>query len=130
MKPKQATPENISAYIATFPEDVQIILENIRSLIKEIAPEATESISYQMPTFKLHGHYLVYFAAFKKHIGLYPMPNGITEFKAELSQYESGKGSVQFPLNQPIPYDLIRKIVMFRAKENQLKVKKKSFSSL
>ena len=101
MKPAH---ENISAYIATFPEDVQLILENIRSLIKETCPEATESISYQMPTFKLHGHYLVYFAAFKKHIGLYPMPNSITEFKAELEPYQSGKGSVKFSLEQPIPY--------------------------
>ncbi len=118
MKPKPAAPETISAYIATFPEDVQIILEKIRSLIQEIAPEAMESISYQMPTFKLHGHYLVYFAAFKKHIGLYPTPDGISEFKAELSQYQSGKGSVKFPLEQPIPYDLIRKIVIFRKQEN------------
>ena len=122
MKPKQPTPDSINAYIATFPEDVQIILEKIRSLIQEIIPEATESISYQMPTFKLHGRYLVYFAAFKKHIGLYPTPDGISEFKAELSLYESGKGSVKFPLEQPIPYDLIRKIVIFRAQENIQKV--------
>ncbi len=125
MKPKQPIPENISAYIGTFPASVQFILEKIRSLIKEVAPEAVETISYQMPTFKLHGHYLVYFAAFKKHIGLYPMPDSITEFKAELEPYQSGKGSVKFSLEQPIPYDLIRKIVEFRAQENLRKAKKK-----
>ncbi len=125
MKPKQLAPESISAYIATFPADVQVILENIRKLVREVAPEAVETISYQMPTFRLYGHYLVYFAAFKKHIGLYPMPDGISEFKSELSQYESGKGSVKFLLKQPIPYDLIRKIVAFRAQENLQKVKKK-----
>ena len=125
MKPKQPIPENISAYICTFPASVQFILEKIRSLIKEVAPEAVETISYQMPTFKLHGHYLVYFAAFKKHIGLYPMPDSITEFKAELEPYQSGKGSVKFSLEQPIPYDLIRKIVEFRAQENLRKAKKK-----
>ncbi|MEY4530526.1 MAG: hypothetical protein RLZZ156_1247 [Deinococcota bacterium] len=122
---KQPAHKNISAYIAAFPAEVQLILENIRSLIIEVAPEAEETISYQMPTFKLYGHYLVYFAAFKKHIGLYPMPDGIVEFKEELKQYQSGKGSVQFSLNQPIPYDLIRKIVLFRAQENRRKAKKK-----
>ena len=109
--------KNIDEYIAGFPKDVQEILEKIRMTIRKAAPEAQETIKYQMPTFTLKGN-LVHFAAFKNHIGLYPAPTGIEEFKKELSVYKSGKGSVRFPLDKPIPFDLISKIVKFRVKEN------------
>ena len=118
MKTNQTAPKTIDEYIAAFPNDVQDILEKIRMTIRKAAPEAEETISYQMPTFTLNGHYLVYFAAFKKHIGFYPAPIGNAEFEQELSVYGSGKGTVKFPLDQPIPLDLISKIVKFRAKEN------------
>lgn len=115
-----ATPKTIDEYISQFPEDVQTILEKIRSVIKESAPEATERVSYQMPTFYLRGN-LVHFAAYKKHIGFYPTPSGIEAFKNELSMYKSAKGSVQFPLDKPMPYELINKIVKFRLAENSEK---------
>jgi uncharacterized protein YdhG (YjbR/CyaY superfamily) len=111
---------SIDEYIATFPKEIQKILEEIRATIKAAAPDAEEKISYQMPTFTLNGN-LAHFAAFKKHIGFYPTPTGIEKFKKELSAYEGAKGSVQFPLDKPIPYDLISKIVKFRAKENLAK---------
>jgi uncharacterized protein YdhG (YjbR/CyaY superfamily) len=114
----------IDDYIAGFPKDVQKILEEIRMTIKKAAPEAEEAISYQMPTFKLQGN-LVHFAAFKNHIGFYSVPSGIEKFKKELSVYKSAKGSVQFPLGKPIPYDLISKVVKFRVKENAAKAKGK-----
>ncbi|MGI0024288.1 MAG: iron chaperone [Nitrososphaera sp.] len=95
-------------YIKTFPKDVQGILEKMRQTIRKVAPEATEAISYQMPTFKLNGKNLVHFAAFKNHIGFYPIPSGIEAFKKELSPYKQGKGSVQFPIDRPIPYDLVK----------------------
>ena len=114
----------IDEYIATFPEETQKVLQDIRATIKAAAPEAQEKISYQMPTFFLNGN-LVHFAAFKNHIGFYPVPTGIAKFKKELSVYEQGKGSVQFPLDQPMPLDLIKKIVEFRLKENLAKVKAK-----
>jgi uncharacterized protein YdhG (YjbR/CyaY superfamily) len=117
MKPDQTAPKTIDEYIARFPDDIQEILEKIRMTIRNAAPDAEETIKYQMPTFTLEGH-LVYFGAFKKHIGFYPVPTGIGEFKHELFVYESGKGSVKFPLDKPIPYDLISKIVQFRVKEN------------
>jgi uncharacterized protein YdhG (YjbR/CyaY superfamily) len=110
-------PKSIDEYIAGFPKDVKGILEKIRMTIREAAPNAEETISYQMPAFKLNG-YLVYFAAFKNHIGFYPMPSGIEKFKKELSVYEGAKGSVKFPLDKPIPFSLISKIVKFRVKEN------------
>src|SRR2546426_1403112 len=100
-------------------KDVQGILQRLRLTIRKAAPEAVETISYQMPTFKLNGKGLVYFAAFKNHIGFYPIPSGIEAFKKELSRYKQGKGSVQFPIDKPIPYDLVRRIVRFRAKENR-----------
>ena len=119
---------SIDEYIATFPEATQKILKKIRATIKAAAPDAEEKISYQMPTFTLKGN-LVHFAAFKNHIGFYPTPTGIEKFKMELSVYEGAKGSVQFPLDKPIPYDLISKIVKFRVKENlgnaEAKAKKK-----
>jgi len=108
----------IDEYIKTFPKNIQSILEKMRQTIKEAAPEAVEAISYQMPTFKLNGKNLVYFAAFENHIGFYPLPSGIEAFKKELSPYKQGKGSVQFPLDEPIPYDLVEKIVKARVKEN------------
>lgn len=109
-------PNPIDAYIAGFPEDVQQILSKIRELIRREAPDAEEAIKYQIPTFVLNGN-LVHFAAFKKHIGLYPTPSGIAAFARELAEYTNAKGSVQFPLDRPIPYPLIRKIVAFRVKE-------------
>lgn len=114
--------KNIDKYIAGFPNDVQKILKKIRATIKKAAPAAEEKISYQMPTFFLNGN-LVHFAAFKNHIGFYPVPTGIEKFKKELSIYKGGKGSVQFPLDQPIPYGLISRIVKFRVKENLEKTK-------
>jgi uncharacterized protein YdhG (YjbR/CyaY superfamily) len=110
-------PNTIEEYIAGFPQDVQIILEKVRSTIRETAPGAEETIKYQMPTFTLKGN-LVYFAAYKNHIGFYPVPTGMEEFREELSGYKTGKGSVQFPLDKPIPYDLIGRITRFRMKEN------------
>ena len=107
----------IEEYIQTFPESVQNILEKMRQTIKKAAPEATEAISYQMPTFKLRGKNLVHFAAFKNHIGLYPIPSAIETFKQELLSYKQGKGSVQFPLDRPIPLDLVERIVVFRVGE-------------
>ncbi len=120
MKADQAVPQTIDEYIAGFPKDVQEKLEQVRRTIREAAPDAQEKISYKMPTFTLKGN-LVYFAAFKNHIGFYPIPSGIEEFKEELSAYEQGKGSVQFPLDKPIPFDLISRIVKFRVKENLAK---------
>ena len=115
--------KTMDEYIKIFPQDVQITLEKIRQTIRKIAADAVEAISYQMPAFKLNGRYLVYFAAWKNHIGFYPMPSGTKAFKKELSPYKGAKGSVQFPINQPVPLDLVRKIVMFRAKENLEKKK-------
>ncbi|MCD0471556.1 iron chaperone [Flavobacterium sp. JAS] len=117
-------PENIDEYIGAFPNDVQEILDKVRMTIHKAAPDAKEKISYSMPAFEQNG-IVVYFAAYKNHIGLYALPNGHEAFKEELSKYKSGKGSVQFPLNQPMPFDLITKIVKFRVKENMEKVKKK-----
>ena len=100
MRTDQAAPKNIDEYIAGFPQDVQEILQKIRMTIRKAAPDAEETIKYQMPTFTLKGS-LVHFAAHKNHIGFYPTPTGIEEFKQELSIYEGGKGSVRFPLDKP-----------------------------
>jgi uncharacterized protein YdhG (YjbR/CyaY superfamily) len=113
-----AAPHTIDDYIAGYPEEVQAILQLIRRTIHETAPEATEAISYRMPTFKLHGN-LVHFGAFKSHIGFYPVPSGMEAFKDELAAYKQGKGSVQFPLNKPMPLDLIRRMVEFRVQESK-----------
>lgn len=107
----------IDKYIANFPKEVQAILNKARTTIQESAPDAEETIDYGIPTFTLKGN-LVHFAAFKSHIGFYPTPSGIEKFKKELSVYEGAKGSVKFPLDKPIPYVLISKIVKFRVKEN------------
>jgi uncharacterized protein YdhG (YjbR/CyaY superfamily) len=114
--------EDIDSYIASFPEETRKLLQQLRITISKAAPEAKETINYGMPTFTLKGN-LVHFAAFKNHIGFYPKPSGIEAFKKELSVYEGAKGSVQFPLAKPIPFDLISKIVEFRVKENLKKVK-------
>jgi uncharacterized protein YdhG (YjbR/CyaY superfamily) len=107
----------IDEYIAQFSLEIQEILNTLRKVIKESAPNATEKISYQMPTFFLHKN-LVHFAACKNHIGFYPTPSGIEAFKEELSGYKGSKGSIQFPLNKPMPYELISKIVQYRVAEN------------
>ncbi len=118
MKTNQAVAKNIDEYIAGFPNDVQEILEKVRMTIRKAAPDAEEKISYNIPTFTLKGSYLIYFAAYKKHIGLYPAPRGDEKFKEELSAYEGGKGTVRFPYDKPIPFGLITRIVKFRVKEN------------
>jgi len=107
----------IDDYIASFPKNVQEILEGMRRMIRESAPQAEEAISYGIPTFKLNGN-LVHFAAFKNHIGFFPTPTPIVAFKKELSPFKQSKGTVRFPLDQPIPFDLVKKIVKFRVKEN------------
>lgn len=114
--------KNIDEYILTFPDNIQKILQTLRKVINESAPDSKEKISYQMPTFYLNGN-LVHFAAYKNHIGFYPTPSGIDAFKAELSKYKGAKGSVQFPINEPLPYELIKEIVKFRVQENTEKFK-------
>jgi len=108
----------IEQYISKFPKEVQHRLQEIRKIIKVVAPEAVELIVYGMPAYKTYGKPLVYFAGYKNHIGFYATPSGHEQFAAELSQYKQGKGSVQFPLDRPMPYDLIKKIVVFRVEEN------------
>jgi len=114
----------VDKYIQQFPENVQEILRRIRMLILENAPGAVELMAYGMPGYKTHKKPLVYFAAFKNHIGFYATPTGHTEFKNELSKYKQGKGSVQFPIDKPIPYNLIEKMIKFRVMENSQKNKK------
>ena len=114
---EKTTPNNIDDYVAKFPEDVQELLQKLRAAIQQAAPQAEEKISYQMPTYFLKGN-LVHFAAYKQHIGFYPTPSGIEHFKDQLAGLKTSKGAVQFPLDQPIPYDLIRSIVAFRVQEN------------
>jgi len=109
--------KKIDDYIAEFPDDIQVRLSKLRQAINEAAPNATETISYRMPTFKLNGN-LVHFAAFKKHIGFYPTPSAISAFEKELLPYNTSKGAVQFPYDKPIPYKLVEKIVRYRVKEN------------
>lgn len=114
--------DSVTDYINSFPKDVQVILEQLRSEIKQIAPEAEETMSYKMPTFKLNGKYLVYFAAWKEHIALYPA-TGSMETSKEVAKYRTGKGTFQFKLSESMPWDIIRKIVKFRATENYGKTK-------
>lgn len=120
---------SVDEYIAQFAPDIQTILQTIRQVVRDAAPEATEKISYQMPTLYLHGN-LVHFAAFKNHIGFYPAPQGIEAFQQELAGYKGAKGSVQFPLNQPMPYDLIRRITIYRSEENKAKAQAKAKDNL
>jgi uncharacterized protein YdhG (YjbR/CyaY superfamily) len=120
----KSTVKSIDEYIAGFPPETREVLEEMRALIKATAPDATETISYAMPTFDLNGKHLVHFAGYDKHIGFYPVPSGIEAFKEELKPYKQGKGSVQFPLGQPLPTDLIRRIVAFRVEESNRNAKK------
>ena len=117
MKTDKNIPTTIDEYISLYPAPVQVMLKGLRATIKEAAPEAEEVISYQMPAYKYHG-IVVYFAAFSKHIGFYPRVSGIETFKNELSVYKGAKGSVQFPIDKPLPLELIAKIVRFRVNEN------------
>ena len=116
--------QNIDEYIAGFPKDVQKILQQIRITIKKAAPQAQEAIKYSIPTFVLNGN-LVHFGAYKNHIGFYPAPQGIEKFDKKLSRYEGSKGTVRFPLDKPIPFDLITKIVKFRVKKHSVAKAKK-----
>ena len=109
--------KDIDGYIKMFPSKVKKILQELRAVIRQFAPDAEEKISYQIPTFALKGN-LIHFAAYKTHIGFYPTPSGIEAFKEELARYKSAKGSVQFPINEPLPMELIRRIVEFRVNEN------------
>ncbi len=113
--------KSVDQYIKTFPSDIQTLLEKLRTIIMETAPEADEGIAYGMPAYKTNGKPLVYFAAHKNHIGFYATPSGHSEFADELATYKQGKGSVQFPLDQPIPFDLIKRMVKFREMENMAK---------
>ena len=124
MAENNTTFNTIDEYIMQFPTEVQETLKTLRKVIKEAAPEAEEKISYKMPTFTLHGN-LVHFAAYKNHIGFYPTPSGIEAFKEELSKYKGAKGSVQFPIKEPLPYELIIKIVRYRVKENMKNAEEK-----
>jgi uncharacterized protein YdhG (YjbR/CyaY superfamily) len=110
-------PATIDEYIATFPQATQKELQKVRKTIHEAAPDAQETISYGMPTFKLDGHYLVYFGGWEKHIGFYALPSGTAAFQIQLEPYKTGKGSAQFPLDKPIPHDLIKQMVKFRVQE-------------
>ena len=127
MTSKKASFTSIDEYIATFPEDVQKILQQLRETIKAAAPQAEEKISYQMPTFTLNGTYLVYFAGWKTHIAFYGAPRANAEFKEDLSAYETGPGTLKFPLAEPMPFDLITKIVKFRVTENLKRTDKKKY---
>ncbi len=122
MQTSKSEPTTIDEYIAAYPRDVQAILKKVRQTIKKAAPGAEETLKYRMPTFMLNGN-LVYFAGFKNHVGFYPIPSGVEAFKKDLAPYKQGRGSVQFPLDKPIPYGLITRIVKFRVKENLAKAK-------
>ena len=119
-------PKDIDEYIVSFPPDTQEVLKQIRTTIKKIVPDAEETISYGIPTFNLNGTYLIYFAAYKKHIGFYPVPSRIEEVDKEFASFKtSGKGTIQFPLDKPMPLNLITKLVKFKVKESIEKAKKK-----
>ena len=123
MGSKRAAAKDIDEYVAGFPDDVQKILKKIRATIRKAVPGAEEKISYGIPTFTLNGRYFIYFAGFKNHVSIYPAPRGSEEFKKELSAYKGGKGTIQFPLDKPIPFDLITRIVKFKVKETLEKPK-------
>ena len=126
MQSGRTASNGIDRYVSGFPKDVQGILGKVRRTIRAAAPDARETMSYQIPTFTLDGKYLLYFAAYKKHIGIYPVPIGDADFNREISVYRAGKGTLQFPLNEPIPYGLITRIVQVRVKENAAKAAAKS----
>lgn len=123
MKAHNLIPNTIDEYIAQYPLEVKTILVKLRDTIRKVAPDARETIRYGIPTFTLNSN-LVHFAAYKSHIGFYPAPSGIEKYKTELSAYKLSKGTVQFPMDKPIPYDLIARIVAFRVSENQAKTAK------
>ena|SRR5665213_61218 len=118
-------PSNFEEYLSGFPKETQIALDQIRTSIKNIAPLADEVISYRMPAFKLNGRMLVWIAGYKNHIGLYPMPSAIKAFAKELAPYKSGKGTLRFPLDRPLPLKLVAKVVKYRMNENLSKIKAK-----
>jgi len=120
MATRRAAPKNVDEYIEAYPPDVRAVLERIRSTIRSAAPDAQEAISYQIPAFKLNGA-LVYFAAFKKHIGLYPPVRGDARLEKAIAPYAGEKGNLRFPLDRPIPFDLIERIVKFRVRQNRAK---------
>jgi uncharacterized protein YdhG (YjbR/CyaY superfamily) len=120
----RSTAETIDEYIADLPPETAAALEELRALVHATAPDATETISYAIPTFDLNGRHLVHFAGFAKHVGFYPIPSAMVAFKDELEPYRSGKGSAQFPLGRPLPTDLIRRIVEFRVDENMRRTAK------
>ena len=122
--PSRPTQDSIDSYIAQFPAKTQQALCEVRAVIRAAAPDAVETISYTMPTFDLNGHHLVHFAGYAKHVGLYPTPSGIDAFADDLARYRTAKGSAQFPLSEPMPADLIRRIVEFRVDESNRKYAK------
>lgn len=117
---ERVTYENVDQYIADFPEETQILLQQIRSIIKKIVPEATETISYKIPAYFYHG-VLFYFAGFKNHVSLYPAPRSEALFEKELQAYKGGKGTIQFPLNKPLPMELIERLLVFKKQKNEKK---------
>ena len=125
MKSKKVTFQSLDEYIATFPADMQKMLEELRRTIKAAVPEAEETISYNMPTFTLHGKYLIYFAGWKSHISIYPIPSGSEAFNKQVSQYTAGKGTLKFPLDKPIPLKLITRMVKYRVAEERKRAGKK-----
>ena len=127
MKSKKVTFNSIDEYIASFPEDVQKILEELRATIKAAAPDADEKISYGIPTFTLNGKYLIYFAGWKDHISIYPIPSGTEAFNKEVSKYVEGKGTLKFPIDKPLPLKLITKIVKHRVAETLKRTDKKKY---
>ncbi len=126
MRTSRLTAESVDEYIIGFPSDVQKVLKKIRATIRKAAPKAVESISYQIPAYKLNGKVLIYFAGFAKHVSVYPASRDAKEFKKELAEYKGGKGTIQFPLDKPIPYDLITRIVKFRVARNLDAAKQKT----
>ena len=127
MKIKKATFNSIDEYIATFPEDVQKILKELRATMKAAAPEAGEKISYGIPTFTLNGTYLIYFAGWKNHISIYPIPTGSDSFNKQISKYVDGKGTLKFPIDKPLPLKLITKIVKLKVAENLMRADTKKY---
>lgn len=127
MKSKKVTFKSIDEYIGTFPEDIQKILEELRGTIKAAAPEAEETISYNIPTFKMNGRYLIYFAGWKSHISLYPIPVGSESFNKQIAKYAEGKGTLKFPIDKPLPWKLITKIVKLKLAESQKRTDKKKY---